>query len=417
MKNYKKTVQIIFLILAAEITYALPFVLLRIFRPTFLEAFNITNKDIGICYTLYGITAVISYFFGGLITDKFKLKYLMSIALFLTSLGGFAWVCYPYLTTLYVLYIYWGFTTIMLFWSPLIKATRLWGGKESQILGFGLLEGGRGIVAALIGTIGVFILTTITSEENSSSLLLQSAMNKVYLITSALVMLVAFLILLLPNFGEHSKIKTTNSHKYNIIKALKYPIVWILMIIVLTSYIGFRIADIFTQYSSEVYGYNSRKSAELGTFISYIRPIICLLVIFFAKNSNPSKWLIIGFSIMSLGSFLFVFNIDIFNFSLLLPLVCSLIGVYTTRVLYFTVLEEAKIPITMTGTVVGIVSVIGFSPDIFLGPIEGYYLDEVGGVLAYQYLFIFFLASSLIGLFASILYNNSLNSKNKLLST
>ncbi|WP_442266760.1 MFS transporter [Tenacibaculum sp. ZS6-P6] len=414
--NYKKAIQIIFLILAAEIIYALPFVLLRIFRPTFLNAFNITNKDIGICYTLYGITAMISYFFGGLIADKFQLKYLMSIALFLTGLGGFAWVYYPFLSTLYILYIYWGITTILLFWSPLVKATRLWGGKKNQILGFGLLEGGRGIVAALIGTMGVVILSSIT-DESYSKLFLQSAMNKVYLITSALIMLVAFLMLLLPNFGDHSKIKTNNKHQYNILKALRYPVIWILMIIVLTSYIGFRIADIFTQYASEIYGYNSKESAELGTFISYIRPVICLLVIFFAKNSNPSKWLVIGFSTMVLGSLLFIFNIYIPHFTLLLPLISSLIGAYTLRVLYFTVLEEARIPITMTGTVVGILSVVGFSPDVFLGPIEGYYLDEVGGVLAYQYLFIFFLVSSLIGLFASILFNDSLKSKNKFLST
>ncbi len=415
--KYKKVTQIIFLIFAAEIIYALPFVLLRIFRPTFLDAFEITNKNIGFCYTLYGITAMISYFFGGLISDKFQLKYLMSIALFLTGIGGLAWVYYPSLSTLYILYIYWGFTTIMLFWSPLIKATRIWGGKKDQVLGFGLLEGGRGIVAAIIGTVGVAIISSMISEENSSKLLLQNAMNKVYLLTSIAVILVSFLMLLIPDFGDHSKITTTNKHSYNITKALRYPIIWILMIIILTSYVGFRMADIFTQYANDIYGYNSRESAELGTFISYIRPIICVLVIIFTKKSTPSKWLIIGFSIMSVGCLLLLFDKQILHLSLLLPVVSTLIGVYTLRVLYFTLLEEAKIPITMTGTVIGILSVIGFSPDVFLGPIEGYYLDEVGGKLAYQYLFIFFLVSSLIGLFASILFNNSLKSKNKLLST
>ncbi|CAL2075944.1 MFS transporter [Tenacibaculum sp. 190524A05c] len=415
--NYKRALQITFLILAAEVVYALPFVLVRIFRPTFLSAFEITNKDIGFCYTLYGVTAMVSYFLGGLIADKFQLKYLMSIALFLTSLGGFFWVMYPSLSTLYILYVYWGFTTIMLFWSPLVKATRLWGGKEKQVYAFGLLEGGRGLVAAIIGTIGVYIISSITNNVDSSKIVVQSAMNKVYLVTSILTMVIAFLILLLPKFGESSKINSNNRHRYNISKAFRYPVVWILMIIILTSYIGYRVADIFTQYASEIYGYSSTESAELGTYFSYMRPVICLLVIFFAKNTNPSKWLIIGFSIMSLGSLLFVFNKNLLHFSLLLPLISSLIGAYTLRVLYFTVLEQAKIPITMTGTVVGIVSVVGFSPDIFLGPIEGYYLDEVGGALGYQYLFIFFLVSSLIGLLASIVFNNSVKSKNSLLPT
>lgn len=409
--NYKKALQITLLILASEIIYALPFVLIRIFRPTFLTAFEITNKDIGICFTLYGITAMISYFLGGLIADRYQPKYLMSIALFLTSLGGFTWVCYPSLSTLYLLYIYWGVTTIMLFWSPLIKATRLWGGKKKQVFAFGILEGGRGIVAAIIGTIGVIIISSIIFDEDSSKVLLQNAMNKVYLITSILVMLIALLMLLLPDFGDTSKITTTNTNRYNILKALRYPVIWILMVIILTSYIGYRVADIFTQYASDIYGYSPQESAELGTFFSYLRPIVSLFILFFARHANPSKWLIIGFSIMSLGSLLLVFNKDILHLSLLLPIACSAIGAYTLRVLYFTVLQEAKISITITGTVVGILSVIGFSPDIFLGPIEGYYLDEVGGLLGFQYLFIFFLVSSLIGLLASVLFYNSITVK------
>ena len=414
--NYKRALQITFLILAAEIIYALPFVLVRIFRPTFLSAFDITNKDIGFCYTLYGITGMISYFLGGLIADKYPTKYLMGIALFLTSIGGFTWVMYPSLSTLYMLYIYWGFTTIMLFWSPLIKATRLWGG-DKQIFAFGLLEGGRGLVAAVIGTIGVYIISSISEVDNFSKVVIQNAMNQVYLITSILTMLMAFVVLFLPDFSKPSRVMSKSSIRRNIGKALGYPVVWILMIIILTSYVGYRVADIFTQYASEIYGYNSKESAELGTYFSYLRPVICVLVFFFAKNSNPSKWLIIGFSMMTLGSLLFIFNIDFLNISLLIPLVSSLIGAYTLRVLYFTVLDQAKIPITMTGTVVGIVSVIGFSPDVFLGPIEGYYLDEVGGAVGYQYLFIFFLVSSLIGLLASIVFNNSVKPKKRTLTS
>lgn len=414
--NYKRALQITFLILAAEIIYALPFVLVRIFRPTFLSAFDITNKDIGFCYTLYGITAMISYFLGGLIADKYPTKYLMGIALFLTSIGGFTWVMYPSLSTLYMLYIYWGFTTIMLFWSPLIKATRLWGG-DKQIFAFGFLEGGRGLVAAVIGTIGVYIISSISAVDNFSKVVIQNAMNQVYLITSILTMLMAFVVLFLPDFSKPSRVMSKSSIRRNIGKALGYPVVWILMIIILTSYVGYRVADIFTQYASEIYGYNTKESAELGTYFSYLRPVICVLVFFFAKNSNPSKWLIIGFTMMTLGSLLFIFNIDFLNISLLIPLISSLIGAYTLRVLYFTVLDQAKIPITMTGTVVGIVSVIGFSPDVFLGPIEGYYLDEVGGAVGYQYLFIFFLVSSLIGLLASIVFNNSVKPKKRTLTS
>ncbi|WP_299622111.1 MFS transporter [uncultured Tenacibaculum sp.] len=415
--NFRKILQFTLLILAAEIIYALPFVLIRIFRPTFLAAFDIDNKSIGFCFSLYGITAMISYFIGGLIADKFQPKYLMSIALLLTGLGGLVWVYYPSLETLYLLYVYWGVTSIMLFWSPLIKSVRILGEKKKQILAFSIVEGGRGLVAAIIGTIGIIVITAMIPDEDSSKEMLQGAMNKIYLITSVLIILMSFLMLLLPNFGDTSKIISKNKIGANIIKALKYPVVWILMVIILTSYIGYRVADVFTQYASEIYGYNARESAELGIVYSYLRPVVCILIIFFARKANPSKWLIIGFSVMSFGSLLLVFNEKVLHLSLLIPILSALTGTYTLRVLYFTVLEDAKIPITITGTVVGILSVVGFSPDIFLGFIEGYYLDEVGGVLGFQFLFVFLLVSSIIGLFASILFYNSIKSRNKLLSS
>ena len=56
---------IILLILAAEAVFILPFVLQRIFRPTFLETFAINNENLGYCFSVYGIVALFSYLFGG----------------------------------------------------------------------------------------------------------------------------------------------------------------------------------------------------------------------------------------------------------------------------------------------------------------------------------------------------------------
>ena len=57
--------QIILLILAGETVFILPFVLARIFRPTFLDVFNLTNLQLGSCFSIYGIIALLSYVYGG----------------------------------------------------------------------------------------------------------------------------------------------------------------------------------------------------------------------------------------------------------------------------------------------------------------------------------------------------------------
>ena len=91
---------ILLLILAAEAVFILPFVLSRIFRTIFLESFSISQTELGSCFSIYGIVALVSYLFGGPLADRFKPNSLMSVALILTGLGGLYLATYPNLINL-----------------------------------------------------------------------------------------------------------------------------------------------------------------------------------------------------------------------------------------------------------------------------------------------------------------------------
>ena len=151
--------RILLLILAGESIFILPFVLARIFRPTFLDVFHLTNFELGACFSVYGVVALLSYLYGGAIADKYAPRKLISGALILTALGGLVMATFPSYSGLRLLFGYWGFTTIFLFWGAMIKATRVWGGSDNQGKAFGFLEGGRGFVAASMGAIGVFVFS------------------------------------------------------------------------------------------------------------------------------------------------------------------------------------------------------------------------------------------------------------------
>ena len=161
--NKQKFLILALLILSGEFIYFLPYVLSRVFRPTFLDVFQLNNFQLGSLFSVYGIVALLSYVYGGVITDKYSPRKLMSSALFLTALGGLVLASYPSYKTLQILYGYWGFTSVFLFWGAMIKATRLWGGDNNQGKAFGFLDGGRGIVAASMGSIGVFIFFNNTN--------------------------------------------------------------------------------------------------------------------------------------------------------------------------------------------------------------------------------------------------------------
>jgi sugar phosphate permease len=408
---------IILLILSGEAIFILPFVLVRIFRPVFLEVFTISNTQLGTCFSIYGIVALISYLFGGIIADKFKPKNLMTVALLLTAFGGFFLATFPSITMMYVVYGYWGFTTIFLFWSAMIKATRQWGGKNNQAKAFGFLEGGRGLVAALFGSLGVSIFAAIipSNDGNISIEAKQNAYSNVLIYSSSIVIAIAVLVFLFLKFSETKTQKSTSliNDVTNIKKLLKLPTVWLLMLIILSGYVGYKVADVFTLYANEVLLFNQVESATIGAFFLYLRPIVCLAVGLFANTSKASKWLLYGFTIVTISSLIFASGIikPTLEWLFFLSLFTTGLGVYAIRTLYFAVIEETNIPLAITGTAVGLLSLIGYTPDIFTGPVIGYFLDNNPPEIGHQYVFIFFSCFCVLGLISAFLFYKLVGNK------
>ena len=118
--------------LIGEGAFLLPFVVTRVFRPTFLTVFDINNLQLGSAFSVYGIVAAISYFLGGPLADRFPPKRLLIISLLTTAAAGFFMAAIPSLATLTLLYGFWGLSAILLFWAAYIKGIRQFGGEESQ---------------------------------------------------------------------------------------------------------------------------------------------------------------------------------------------------------------------------------------------------------------------------------------------
>jgi sugar phosphate permease len=67
-------------------------------------------------------------------------------------------------------------------------------------------------------------------------------------------------------------------------------------------------------------------------------------------------------------------------------------------------MEEGRVPFGDTGSAVGIVSVVGYTPDVFMGPLMGILLDRWPGQLGHQLVFAVLTLSAMVGLVASILF-------------
>lgn len=397
------------LIFAGELVFLLPFVIPRIFRPTYLDVFGINNLQLGTCYSTYGIVAMISYFFGGIVADKFQPRKLMSIALLLTALGGFYTSTFPSIETLHVIYGYWGCTTILLFWAAMIKATREWGGTSKQGRAFGFLDGGRGLVAAGIGTAGVFIFSLFLGEVADVQMEdRQRAFRQVILFSSFLVVIIAVVVWFFLKSGNNQG-KINDTEKYssaNLKTVLNLRSVWLLMLIILSGYVGYKITDDFSLYAKEVMLYDEVQAAQIGTLLLYLRPIVGVSAGLLADRSRSSLWMTIGFLLMFVGAVLMSSGLitDATILLFFISIVATSLGVFAIRSLYFAAMEEGNIPLAVTGTAVGVISLIGYTPDIFVGPVMGHLLDSSPGALGHQHVFMFLAVFSLLGLLLSFIF-------------
>ena len=408
---------IILLILSGELIFLLPYVLARIFRPTFLEVFNLTNLKLGSLFSIYGTVAILSYLNGGIISDKIQPKKLIAISLFFTAFGGIILSTYPSYLVLQILWGYWGFTTVFLFWGAMIKATRVWGGSKNQGEAFGLLDGGRGLVAASMGTLGVVIFSMFLTNDIELASLVErkNAFRCVILFSSFIVFLTGILVIIFMESGIESALNKSASLIPNIKSVLKTQSVWLIMFIIMAAYVGYKVTDIYSLYASDVMNFDDLEAANIGSLQLYLRPLVCLLIAFFADKKSYIYLIIIGFIIMLFGALIFSLGIVQLNmdYVFLFSLIVVATGTYAIRALYFSLMQEGRIPLVLTGTAVGVISVVGYTPDIFASPVIGYLLDTYPGIIGHQYVFSMLVVFSIVGLWASIRFKKLVTSFKK----
>lgn len=409
MSDARRGLSIAALIIAGESVFLLPFVLARVFRPTLLDVFNLTNLELGTAYAVYGLVAMAAYFFGGPLADRFPARILLAIALAATAAGGLVMMAVPSHTTLVWLYAYWGITTIALFWAPLIRATRQWGGETEQGRAFGILDGGRGLLAALMGSLMVLIFAgLLPAEPETASLADQTeALRRVILVLTGITFGAAVLVLLALPHSDPAQAREKQPLSFKgVARVAAMPAVWLQAAIILCAYAGYKAIDDFSLYAHEVVGLDQVDAAEAGVLSLWIRPFAAVAAGLLADRIGASTMTASSFVLLALGSLILASGLigQGMVWVFLLTVVCSSMGIFALRGLYFAIMREGKVPLAYTGAAVGLVSVIGYTPDVFMGPLMGHLLDQSPGATGHRHVFWVVTVFALFGLIASLCF-------------
>jgi len=387
-ERLRRVIFMLGLIVAAEAIFGLPFHIARFFRPTLLAVLGFTNTELGVAMGIYGVVAMLAYFPGGPLADRFSARKLMAASLIATSLGGLYFATFPGVVGTQIVFAWWGATTILLFWAALIRATREWGGREEQGRAYGLLDGGRGLLAAVLGSAAVFLFAALLPEDPASATLAErtAALTRVvYVYTATTFLAGIFVWFAIPdsssdasNQSAHQRIRWADVRK-----VFRLRSIWMQSTIVICAYAAFKGIDNYSLYAAQAWGMDEvllgdrvRGSLVIaGCFLA----LTCIFLFFGIAPAFPgAMWILFANVLVSAAA------------------------VFGLRGVYFALFEEGSVPKAFTGTAAGLVSVVGFSPEIFVAPIAGWLLDRSPGIQGHQHVFLFLSGFAVIGLIVSL---------------
>lgn len=381
--------------------FGLPFHTARFFRPTMLEVFGVTNTQLGDMFALYGVTAMLSYFPGGAIADRFSARFLLIASLVATGCGGLYMATIPGAWQMTVLYGFWGITTIFLFWGALIRATREWGGRTSQGAAFGILEAGRGLAAAVFALLLVAVLAGYLPDDATlaTDAERRAGMRAIILAYSAAAFAAAALVwFVIPDRGEADG--THRNPLENMSFVMRRPIIWAQAAIIICAYCGYKGLDYYSLYAVQVLGMDEVAGARLAAYGAYVRPVAAIAAGLIADRFGAARSLGVTFIVMAVVYLLLSVSVpeETGRIVIYANLGVSLFAVFALRGIYFALLQETRTSPHLTGAAVGMISLVGFTPEIFFAPIAGRILDATPGPGGHYDLFLFLAAIAALGL-------------------
>jgi MFS family permease len=403
------------LVLAAGAIYPILY-LRQVYQPTMLEVFHITDSQLGYLYSSLGTIFLLSYLPSGWLADRIAPRLLICFSLVATGLLGLLYSTAPSFHILMLIFGGWGLSTGLTFWAAVIKRVTMIAGAQEQGRFFGLLDGGRGLIEAMLATIAITLFAWVTQTKGEP---VEVGFRMVVYLYAFLCIALGVVLALVkdPQGTEDAVANRAARQRSNVLVELKtlaaIPELWLVAAIVFCGYQVFWATYSFSAYLHEGdIGLTVVMAGTITTLKLWMRPIGGIGGGFLGDRYSKVSVLVIALFLAAL-SLLGLMAAPRISSHVLLVFLVLFIGIltYAIRGLYWSLLDRCNIPAATMGLAIGLISVLGYSPDVFLPLINGYLTQTFPGVFGYQLYFGYVAVMAALGGFAGLALRNMLNRK------
>lgn len=390
---WRRAMVMVTLVLTGECVYLLVYILRRDFGSAIVEALGISNTQLGTLSAAFGVLALLCYFPGGFIADRYPARDLMMLSSVLTAIGGFVFSAYPPYGWVVMIFALWGISTILTFWAALVKVTRAWGGVHQQGRAFGFLDGGRALVAALAGSIGIAIFSTQAESAEGLRLVIFFYSG---LCVACAVLVYFFITDAYDTGGPESSL---DGLRY----VLKMPVTWWQAMVIFCAYAAFWGTFNLSSFASAGFGMDHTEAAWVSVIGAWCGPVVAISAGFIAEKVGAARAVTFSFWTLAASFFMLAAITPGKETETILWIgaIASSASAFALRGLYFSLLDEGGVPVALTGTTVGVVSILGYTPDIIVPPLSGTLVDNLPDADGYRVLFALLAVGCLAGIFAT----------------
>jgi len=406
VSDTKRYIQLALITLAGGAIYPLIY-LRQNFEVSILESFGITLTQLGQCYSLLGVMFVVTYIPSGWLSDRFSPRWLISFSLVLTAALGLWFSTMPGYSELRIIFFGWGIATGLTFWAAMIKGVAVIARSQEQGRFFGILDGGRGLVEAILASIAVaWFSYSLTSLEQPTEVALQKV---IYFYVGFALLIAPLVVLVVEDLKvEHdggdqpadTAATLTTWESLKIIVASKE--LWLGAICIWSGYQLFWATYSFSGYLQTQFGMSAVAVGTITVAKLWMRPIGAIGAGFVGDYFNLEKtlgWLLLASTVSLLGIILVPVDTSVTGL-LVIVLTIGLLT-YAVRGIFWGTLDRADLPLQTKGLAIGVVSFIGYSPDIYLPLINGPILEYWPGRTGYSIYFGIIVVTGLIGAVAA----------------